>query len=49
LVGHSGGGRVGRSLATRRADLVECVIALGSPLADPFDITPLTRVAVSWA
>lgn len=49
LVGHSRGGSLARTLSVRRPDLVQRVIALGSPLADPFDITPLTRVAVSWA
>lgn len=49
LVGHSRGGSLARTLSLRRPDLVERVIALGSPLADPFDITPLTRVAVGWA
>jgi triacylglycerol lipase len=49
LVGHSRGGLFAKTLAGRRPDLVERVIALGSPLADPFDIATLTNAAVTWA
>jgi len=46
LVGHSRGGLLAKVLAQRRPDAIEQVIALGSPLADQSDITPLTQAAV---
>jgi pimeloyl-ACP methyl ester carboxylesterase len=46
IIGHSRGGLLGKVLAQRRPDLVEQVIALGSPLADQSDITRLTQAAV---
>ena len=46
IVGHSRGGLLAKVLAQRRPDLVEQVIALGSPLADQLDIAPLTQAAV---
>ncbi len=46
LVGHSRGGLLAKVLAQRRPDVIEQVIALGSPLADQSDITPLTQAAV---
>jgi len=46
LVGHSRGGLLAKVLAQRQPDAIEQVIALGSPLADQSDITPLTQAAV---
>jgi len=46
LIGHSRGGLLAKVLAQRRPDAIEQVIALGSPLADQSDITPLTQAAV---
>lgn len=42
LVGHSRGGLLSRAIAAARPDLVERVICLGSPLAEPFAVTNLT-------
>ena len=42
LVGHSRGGLLARALMTARPDLVERVIALTSPLHEPFAVTNLT-------
>ena len=47
LVGHSRGGLFARALATRHPDLVDRVVSLGSPLADPFDISRTTERAVA--
>lgn len=49
LVGQSRGGVLAKVLAHRRADLVEQVITLGSPLSDPFDVHPLTMAGVHAA
>lgn len=49
IVGHSRGGVLAKVLAHRNADLVEQVIALGSPLKDPFDIHPITMAGVHAA
>ncbi len=46
LLGHSRGGLLAKVLAQRQPDAIEQVIALGSPLADQSDITPLTQAAV---
>jgi triacylglycerol lipase len=46
VVGHSHGGTLGRSLATRRPDLVAGVVTLASPLVDTLAIHPLARVPV---
>jgi pimeloyl-ACP methyl ester carboxylesterase len=46
LIGHSRGGLLAKVLAQRRPNDIEQVIALGSPLADQSDITPLTQAAV---
>jgi len=43
VVGHSRGGTMARILAVRRPDLVECVIALGSPLTDQLAVHPVVR------
>jgi len=39
LIGHSRGGILSRALATRRPELVQRVITLGSGLADGYDIS----------
>jgi pimeloyl-ACP methyl ester carboxylesterase len=49
LIGHSRGGVLAKVLSHRRPDLVEQVIALGSPLNDPFDVHPLTMAGVHAA
>jgi len=49
LVGHSRGGVLAKVLSHRNPDLVEQVIALGSPLSDPFDVHPLTMAGVHAA
>ena len=49
LLGHSRGGLLAKVLSHRYYPQVEQVIALGSPLADPFDINPLTMVGVRAA
>ncbi len=47
LIGHSRGGLFARALAARRPDIVAKVIALGSPLNGPFDISVPTKAAVA--
>jgi triacylglycerol lipase len=42
LLGHSRGGLLARSVAAARPDLVERVVCLGSPLAEPFAVANLT-------
>jgi pimeloyl-ACP methyl ester carboxylesterase len=49
LIGHSRGGLLAKVLADRHPQLVERVIALGSPLTNPFDIHPLTMASVQAA
>jgi triacylglycerol lipase len=49
LVGHSRGGVLAKVLSHRKPDLVEQVIVLGSPLANPFDVHPLTMAGVRAA
>ena len=49
VVGHSRGGVLAKVLSHRKPDLVEQVIALGSPLNDPFDVHPLTMAGVHAA
>lgn len=46
LVGHSRGGLLAKVLAQRRPQIVEQVIALGSPLADWTDLAAITHHAV---
>ncbi len=46
IIGHSRGGLLAKVLSQRRPDAINQVIALGSPLADQSDITPLTQAAV---
>ncbi|HEY4026563.1 MAG TPA: alpha/beta hydrolase [Candidatus Dormibacteraeota bacterium] len=49
LIGHSRGGLLAKVLADRHPGLVEHVVGLGSPFTDPFDLHPLTMVAVRVA
>lgn len=49
LVGHSRGGLLAKVLAHRLPELVEQVVGLGSPLADPFDVHPVTMAGVRVA
>jgi triacylglycerol lipase len=46
LLGHSRGGTMARVLAVRRPDLVESVIAMGSPVTDELAVHPLVRAQV---
>lgn len=46
VIGHSRGGTMARVLAVRRPDLVESVIALGSPITDELAVHPLVRFHV---
>ena len=46
LVGQSRGGVLALGLALRHPEMVEQVIALGSPLSDPLDVHPSTMAAV---
>jgi pimeloyl-ACP methyl ester carboxylesterase len=49
IVGHSRGGLLAAVAAARHPELVERVVALGSPLADPFDVHPITMAGVRAA
>jgi triacylglycerol lipase len=49
VIGHSRGGLLGKVLADRSPELFDRVIALGSPLADPYDVHPLTLAAAQVA
>jgi pimeloyl-ACP methyl ester carboxylesterase len=49
IVGHSRGGLLGKVLADRYPRLVERVVGLGSPFADPFDVHPFTMATVRLA
>jgi pimeloyl-ACP methyl ester carboxylesterase len=46
IIGQSHGGTLGRALATRRPDLISGVVAMGSPLIDPFAIHPVALLQV---
>ncbi|MDX6697808.1 MAG: triacylglycerol lipase [Solirubrobacteraceae bacterium] len=46
VIGQSRGGTLARALAERRPDLVDTVVALGSPLVDPFAIHPLLKLQI---
>ncbi len=48
LVGHSRGGLLAKVMAQRRPEIVEQVIALGSPLADWTDLAAMTHHAVGF-
>ena len=45
LIGHSRGGLLAKVLAHRHPELFDQVIALGSPLDDPYDVHPFTLAA----
>lgn len=47
IVGQSRGGTMARLLAVRRPDLVDQIVALGSPLTDMLAVHPLVRVQVT--
>jgi pimeloyl-ACP methyl ester carboxylesterase len=49
IIGHSRGGLLAKVLADRHPLLVRRVVGLGSPLADPFDVHPLTMAGVRLA
>jgi triacylglycerol lipase len=49
IIGHSRGGLLAKVLSDRHPGLVERVVGLGSPLADPFDVHPLTMASVRMA
>lgn len=49
IVGHSRGGHFAKALASRRPDLVDQVISMGSGLDTPFDISVPTKAAVAGA
>jgi triacylglycerol lipase len=46
IIGHSRGGTLAAVLAQREPKLVRRVITLGSPIADPMAVSPLTLMAV---
>ena len=46
IIGQSRGGGLARTLAVRRPDLVNGVVALGSPLTDPLAVHPLVLLQV---
>ena len=49
IIGQSRGGSLGLGLAQRYPELVDRVIALGSPIGSPFDIHPVTMASVHAA
>jgi len=49
LIGHSRGGLLAKVAAHRHPEMVERVVALGAPLADPYDISPFTMAGVRFA
>jgi triacylglycerol lipase len=49
MVGHSRGGILAKVLAERHPEMVARVIALGSPLGDPYDLHPITAAGVRLA
>jgi triacylglycerol lipase len=46
VIGHSRGGVLAAVLAQREPHMVRQVITLGSPIADPFAVSPLTLMAI---
>jgi triacylglycerol lipase len=46
IVGQSRGGSMARVLAVRRPELVEGIVCLGSPVADPLAVHPFVRAHV---
>ena len=49
LIGHSRGGLLAKVASHRHPEMVERVVALGAPLADPYDISPFTMAGVRLA
>jgi len=49
IVGHSRGGLLAKVASDRHPDLVAHVVGLGSPLAEPFDVHPVTMAGVRLA
>ena len=49
LIGHSRGGILAKVLSHRNPELVEQVICLGSPIANSFDVHPVTMLGVRAA
>jgi triacylglycerol lipase len=49
LVGHSRGGMLAAVLAQRHPEIVRRVVGLGSPLANPYDVHPVTMAGVRLA
>jgi triacylglycerol lipase len=49
IVGHSRGGIIAKVLSQRHPEMVRRVVTLGSPLADPYDVHPLTMAGVRLA
>jgi pimeloyl-ACP methyl ester carboxylesterase len=49
VIGHSRGGMLGRALAVQRPDLVDTVIAMGSPVSDPRSFKPQLRFMIAAA
>jgi pimeloyl-ACP methyl ester carboxylesterase len=46
VIGQSRGGTLGRALAVKRPDLVDVLVALGSPQLDPLAVHPLVKLQV---
>jgi pimeloyl-ACP methyl ester carboxylesterase len=46
VIGQSRGGTLGRALAATRPDLVDVLVALGSPQLDPLAVHPLVKLQV---
>ncbi len=49
VIGHSRGGILAKVLSHRHPEMVEQVICLGSPIANSFDVHPVTMVGVRAA
>jgi len=49
IIGHSRGGLLAKVLSDRHPHLVQRVVGLGSPFADPFDVHPFTMAGVRVA
>ena len=46
LIGQSRGGTLGRALAVRRPELIDSLVALGSPQLEPLAVHPLVKLQV---
>lgn len=49
LIGHSRGGMLAKVVSHRHPEMVDQVVALGAPLADPYDVHPVTMAGVRMA